>query len=798
MTAPPTSRRSWLGQSVLRNEDARFLTGHGQYVDDLRIPGMLEAAMLRSPYAHALIKRIDYSRALDIPGVHGVITGADVMEHIEPATAWTYPAGGSWYYMATDRVRFAGEIVAIVAAEDRYIAEDALEAIEVEYEELPVVSDPEHATDPDEPVLHPGAPGGNEVLNRVWDFGDPDAAFAEADVVVSERLVVHRHSATPLEGLAAIASFDQVTGEATIWTNIGHVARFSAAVEAMRMDNADVRLIVPDVGGSFGLKVYVYQRCVLMTVLSRKVGRPVKWIEDRLEHLAASNHGTGRIAWIELAAKRDGTILGMKMRTLDDQGAYVALTEPFGPLLMLPTLAGPYQFRNLHIECHCVVTNKCPVAPNRGYGRVQPVFALERIVDRLARELGMDPAELRMKNLLPKEWFPYVTPTKFLYDSGDPTTQLRQLRSLMDYDALRKEQAAARAEGRLLGIGLALSVEGGGTPPFDVATVLLGPDGRLMVQAPTIAQGQGHETTIAQIVADRFDVDPHAIHVTVQLDTRSMTYSLGSGTYASRFSSTAGPAVHGAAKKLAEQIAQLAANLLDADPRRLTFCDGCVVAPDGPERSVSLREIAAKVHTSPQVFGEGADLSMQATYFWQWPPATPAAVGRSALPGGAPSTAGSRGTITYSFVCHGALVELDPGTGVVKVLKYASSEDCGKIINPMIVRGQILGGLINGLGWALTEDFVYDENGQLLTGTFMDYLPARFTDIPPVALGHIECPTPFSPLGAKGVGEGGAIPPVACIANAVEDAIYHLGGRITDSHLTPELVLRATRGLSPR
>ncbi|MBM2809791.1 MAG: Ald Xan dh protein [Chloroflexi bacterium] len=798
MTAPAIPRQSWLGKSVLRKEDSRFLTGRGQYADDLRIPGLLEAAMLRSPYAHALIKRIDYSRALEIPGVYGVITGADAMEHLKPGTAWTYPAGGSWYYMATDRARFAGEIVAIVAAEDRYIAEDALEAIEVEYEELPVVSDPERACDADQPVLHPGAPGGNEVLNRVWDFGDAETAFAQADVVVRERLVVHRHSSTPLEGLIAIASFDTVTEETTVWTNIGHLARFSSAVDSMRMDNADVRLIVPDVGGSFGLKVYVYQRCALMSVLSRKVGRPVKWVEDRIEHLGASNHGTGRVAWIELAAKRDGTMLGMKYRTLDDQGAYVALTEPFGPLLMLPTLAGPYRFKDLHVESHCVVTNKCPVAPNRGYGRIQPVFALERIVDRLARELNMDPAELRMKNLLAKEAFPYVTPTRFLYDSGDPSTQMRQLRGLLDYDRLRKEQAAARAQGRLLGIGLALSVEGGGTPPFDVATVLLGPDGRLMVQAPTIAQGQGHETTIAQIVGDRFDVDPQSIHVTVQLDTRSMTYSLGSGTYASRFSSTAGPAVHGAAKKLSDQLIQLAANLLDADPRYMDLRDGQIVTTEGPERGISLKEIAGKVNSTPNVFGLEADLSLQATYFWQWPPAPGTAVGRNALAGAAASAAGNRGTITYSFVCHGALVEVDPETGLVKVLKYASSEDCGKIINPMIVRGQILGGLINGLGWALTEDFVYDQNGQLLTGTFMDYLPARFTDIPPVELGHIECPTPFSPLGAKGVGEGGAIPPVACIANAVEDALYHLGGRIMDSHLTPELVLRAAQGLSAR
>ncbi len=779
MTSPTTARQSWLGRSVLRNEDPRFLTGRAQYVDDITLPGMLEAAMLRSPYAHALIKRIDYSRALEIPGVHGVITGAEVEPHIEPGKGSTYPSGGVWYYIATDRVRFAGEIVAIVAAENRYIAEDALEAIEVEYEDLPVVFDPERATDPDQPVLHPGAPGGNEVLNRVLDFGDVDAAFADADVVVRERLVVHRHSSTPLEGLAAIASFDPVTEETTIWANIGNLGRFTAATKALKMDHADVRLIVPDVGGSFGLKAWVHQRAVLLALLSRKVGRPVKWTEDRLEHLQASHHGTGRIAWVEMAGKRDGTILGMKVRTLDDQGAYIAITEPHGPALMMATVAGPYRFRNVRIEARCVVTNKCPVASNRGYGRVQPVFALERIIDRLARELEMDPVAVRMKNFIPAEAYPYLTPTRALYDSGDPTAVMAQAKELLNYDAARREQADARAAGRLLGIGVAMSVEGGAPSPFDVATIMLGPDGRLMVQTPTLAQGQGHETTIAQIVAERFDVDPSNIHVTVQLDTRTMPYTTVSGTYASKFSATGAPAVHGAARKLAEQLAELAANVLDADPKEITFRDGKLVAP-GPERSISLREIAARANGTPWAFGDDADVSLQATYFWRWPNVNPD-----------PERRGSPGSATFAVVCHAALVEIDRESGAVKVLNYASSEDCGTLINPMIVRGQVMGGTINGLGWALTEKFVYNEDGQLLTGSFMDYLLPKFSDIPPLALGHVECPTPFTPLGAKGVGEGGAIPPMACIANAVEDAIWHLGGRITDSHLPPELVRTA-------
>ncbi len=773
MTASPP-RRSWLGQSVLRNEDSRFLTGRAQYVDDIRMPGLLEAAMLRSPYAHALIKHIDYSRALEIPGVHGVITGADVVPLIEPARATTYPAGGEWYYIATDRVRYVGDIVAIVAAEDRYIAEDALDAIDVEYEPLPVVSDPERAADADQPVLHPEAAGGNEVLNEVYEYGDVDAAFAEAEVVVGERLVVHRHSGVPLEGLAAIASHDPTTGEITMWVNLGNLGRFEIAARTLRVGQADVRLIVPDVGGSFGIKAWVHQRAVLVAVLARKVGRPVRWTEDRLEHLAASHHGMGRIAWVELAAKRDGTILGMKMRTIDDQGAYVAVNEPRGPST-LTTVFGPYRIKSLRYECHAVLTNKVPVASNRGYGRVQPTFGLERMIDRLARELGMDTAEIRMKNFIPPEAYPYMTPTRVLYDSGDPPALMRKLKEAMDYDAARREQAEARAQGRLLGIGFATSVEGGGPMAIDVAEIMLSPDGRLMVQTPTLAQGQGHETTIAQIVADRFDVDPSTVHVTVQLDSRTMSYTNVSGTYASKFSATGAPAAHGAAKKLADRLAEMAANVLDADPREIVFRDGKLVAPGGPERSISLAEIARKVQRSPADFGE-TDVALHATYMWQ-PPS-----GRRG---------GSSGSATYAVVCQGAVVEVDPETGQVNVLRYLSWEDCGKIINPMIVEGQVMGGTIHGIGWALTEKFVYDENGQLLTGTFMDYLPSRFSDIPPLDLGHIECPSPYTDLGAKGMAEGGVIPAMACIANAVEDAIYHLGGRIVDSHMPPELVLRA-------
>ncbi|MBM2812823.1 MAG: aldehyde oxidase, partial [Chloroflexi bacterium] len=627
----------------------------------------------------------------------------------------------------------------------------------------------------------PEAPGGNEVYHRVQDYGDVDAAFAEADVVVHERFVVHRHSATPLEGLAAIASYEPTTGQTTFWANIGNLGRFTAAARALKLDHADLRLIVPDVGGSFGVKALVHQRAVLLAVLSRKVGRPVKWTEDRLEHLGASHHATSRIAYAELAGKRDGTILGRKIRFIDDQGAYVVLHEPYGPNNMFSSgIASCYTFGNARVEAQCVLTNKCLVYSNRSYGKVQAVFSLERIVDRFARAIDMDPTDVRLKNVIPPEAYPYTTPSGVQYDSGDPGALLRKTKEILDYDSLRRLQADERDRGRLLGIGCALSVESGGPTRMDIATVLLDPDGRLMVQTPTLAQGQGHETTIAQIVGDRFDVDPDSIHVTVQLDSRTMPYTPASGTFASKFSSSGGPAVYGAAQKLADQLAALAANVLDANPKDIEFRDGTIVAADKPERSLSLRKLAEQGYRSPGSFGRGADVSLQATYLWAWPDDKPGAR--------------SRGATTFALICHGALVEIDPETGVVTVLKYVSTEDCGRVINPTIVHGQTMGAFVHGLGWALNERLVYDDAGQLLTGTFMDYLPTRFSDVPPLEISLMETPTPFSPLGAKGMAESGSAPPPACIANAVEDAIYHLGGRITDSHLTPETVLRALRG----
>ncbi|MBM2810780.1 MAG: molybdopterin binding oxidoreductase large subunit [Chloroflexi bacterium] len=744
-------------------------------MDDIVLPGMAHAAMLRSPYAHAMIKRIDYSKALEIPGVYGVITGEDVVPLIEPEKGSQYPRGGVWYYMATDRARFVGEIVAIVAAEDRYIAEDALDAIEVEYEELPVVSDPEHALDPDAPILHPEAEHGNEAGYREWNFGDVDAAFAEADVIVSDRFEAHRHGATPLEGLAAIASYDQTTGETTLYANIGNVGRYTSAVKAMKIDHRDMRLIIPDIGGYFGAKAALHQRGVLLAILSRKIGRPVKWTEDRLEHLAGNHHATGRIGRIEMAAKRDGTILGWKMRLIDDQGGYVFLQEPFSVGPALAGCAGLYKVRNIRIESSCVLTNRVPVSSNRGYGKIQYFFLLERTVDRLARELGMDVADVREKNLIPADAIPYTGPSGAVYDSGNAASLLHLTKRLLDYDDLRAEQQRARQQGRLLGIGFAAATENSGPRAFgmarefglniptgaavDVATIQIGPDGKLTVVPPTVCQGQGHETTIAQIVAERFDVNPADIRVSVRLDTGTQPWTNSSGTYGSRFSSTGAGAVWGAARKLSDQLLLLASRHLDVDPADLEFRAGSIMARGVPDRGVTLRELAATAHIAPNSFGLGSDVGVQATYRFTWPGPDPL-------------------YNACSLIFHGALVEVDPETGKVTVLTYVATEDCGRIINPMIVDGLTMGGFVHALGWALTEEFVYDQNGQLLTGTFMDYLPARFSD-------------PYSELGSKGSGESGTIPALACISNAVEDAIWHLGGRIRDSHLPPEYVLRA-------
>jgi 2-furoyl-CoA dehydrogenase large subunit len=782
----------WLGRSIPRREDARFLTGRGQYVDDIVLPGMLHAAILRSPHAHALIKNIDASAALKMPGVYGVITGQEVKAAIQPERGRTYPAGGECHFIATDRVRYYGEPVAIVAAEDRYLAEDALEAIEVEYEILKPVLDPEHAADPDQPVLHDGSPDSNRVAKQDWSFGDVDAAFSSADVVVRERLEIHRYSSTPMECLAVIASYDPYLRQVTAWANIGNLSRYTSAAKSLKIANADFRLFVPDVGGSFGIKAWVHQRAVLMAVLSQHVGRPVKWVEDRAEHLAASHHAAPRIGYIELAARRDGTILALKLRTIDDQGAYVALNEPFGPILIINSgVVGGYHIPNVRVETECVVTNQCPVASNRGYGRVQHFFILERAIDRLALRLAMDPVELRRKNLIPASAFPYTTASGTTYDTGDPEAVLDKALELLDYAGARREQEEARREGRLLGIGVALSAEASGPDQRgqsmqwgirpngqlipEVASIQISPDGKLQVQTPTVSQGQGHETTITQIVADQFGVDPSVVEVTVRFDSALTPYTAVSGTYASRFHATGAPAVFGAAGKLRTQLASLAAKLLEVSPDDIEFQGGSARVKGVPERAVTLTQLARTAYFAPEVFKDlgTTDLGLQATYRWNWPV--------------------DRHGATYSFLCHAAVVEVDPRTGQVRVLRYVAVEDIGRVLHPQIATGQTQGGVMHGIGGALLEKFAYDEHGQLLSTTFMDYLVPRFTDAPPLQTAHLEYPTPYGPLGAKGVAEGGSVLPPPTLGNAVEDAIAHLGGRLDEAYLAPEAVYRAMR-----
>jgi 2-furoyl-CoA dehydrogenase large subunit len=589
--------------------------------------------------------------------------------------------------------------------------------------------------------------------------------------------------------LAVIASYDPIRNQVTAWANIGNLGRWTAAANALKLSSADLRLIIPDVGGSFGIKAWVHQKLVLMALMSKRVGRPVKWTEDRIEHLAGSHHAMPRICYIDLAAKRDGTLLGMKLRIIDDQGAYVALNEPFGPIQIIRSgVTGCYTLDNVRIETESVLTNRCPVASNRGYGRVQYFFPIERAMDRLARALNLDPIELRRKNVIPAERFPYTTVAGAVYDSGDPPALLRKSIELLDVEGARREQAAARHAGRLLGIGVAISAESGGPDQrsaatewdiqprgqlnTDVATIQIGPDGRLVVQTPTVGQGQSHETTIAQIVADQLGVDPALVDVSVHFDSATTPYSTISGTYGSRFHATAAPAVHGAATKLREQLAVLAAKLLEVDAHDVVFADGEAKVAGVPGRSVPLQRLARIAYFAPETFGLGSDLGLQATYRWNWPLAR-------------------QQSATFALLCHAAVVEVDPRTGKVEVLRYVAVEDVGRVLNPQVAIGQTQGGVLHGVGGALLEEFAYDQHGQLLNGTFMDYLVPRFTDAPPLVVRHLEYPTPIGPLGAKGVAEGGSVLPPAVLANAVEDAIAHLGGRINRSYLAPEAVLGA-------
>jgi 2-furoyl-CoA dehydrogenase large subunit len=803
----------WIGRPVKRVEDARLLTGRGSFIDDHPpLPNVHHAAIVRSPHAHARILGYDVSAALRMEGVVGIITGEDVAR-LTKFFSVGVTAPVHYYCAATDKARFVGEPVAVVVARDRYLAEDAADRVVVEYEPLPAVVDVERALELDAPVLHE-AVGSNVAGHRRLVYGDPDRAFAEADIVMSERFRFPKYSSTPIETYGVIARWDPLEGAYTLWSNfMGPFIMHPLTARVLGVPENKLRFIVPqDIGGSFGIKTSMYPYMALIALAARLTGVAVKWIEDRREHLMASSSGTDRVAYRELAARKDGTVLGMRYRWLDNVGGYIRSPEPGCSFRPTGNFVGPYRFEHLEVDTSVVMTNKSLTGPNRGYACGHLYFETERMMDLLAERLGMDPVEVRRRNLIQPGQFPYRTPTGGLYDSGDYPAALEKAIQIARYDELRREQAAARAAGRHFGIGVALAVDPSVSnmgyvataldPQFrakpeylpksgavDAATIRVDPLGRVTAILATTPQGQGHQTVVAQIVADELGLRPEDVTVVDEMDTLTRFWSISSGTYSSRFGSVGTSAVALAARKLKTKLVDYAAHLMDVPAGQLEFHGGAVRQKSGTGPSYSVKDLAGRVHWNTESLPEGMEPGLQATAVFGFTVAK--AVDQNDC---------VNSSNTYGFIAEVMAVEVDPGTAAIKILRYATVHDAGTIINPMIAEGQIYGGALHGLGGALYEELQYDEDGQFLTGTLMDYLVPTASEAPVIEIGHVVSPSPLTPLGSKGLGESSSMTVPAVIANAVSDALAPLGVRITELPMSPtrlwELMRRARESRS--
>ncbi len=787
----------WVGQPLKRAEDPRLLTGRGAFVADLPLKQPYAGAIRRSPHAPARIRAIDAAAALRAPGVAGVITGADALKYTQPFSVGVQ-APVKYYCMATDKARFVGEPVALVVARDRYLAEDALELIQVDYDPLPAVVDPERALEAGAPLLH-DAVGSNEACHRHIVYGEVERAFAEAGVVIRERFRYPKYSSTPLETYGVIGAFDPATGVLTITSNfMGPFILHALVARALGLAENRLRFVVPpDIGGSFGIKTSIFPYLALIGLAAMRTGVTVRWIEDRREHLLASSSGVDRVAYRELAARDDGTILAMRTRWYDNVGGYVRSPEPGCTFRPIGNWVGPYRFANLEADAHVVMTNKSLTGPNRGYACGHLYFEIERMVDLLAQRLAMDPAEVRRRNFVQPAQFPYRTPTGGLYDSGDYPAAFERALEAAGYHALREEQKRARAAGRLYGVGLAVAVDPSvsnmgyvtialdpevrARPEYlpksgaiESATVKIDPLGRITAILGSAPQGQGHQTIVAQIIADELGVAPADITVVDEMDTFTRVWGISSGTYSSRFGSVGTSAAALAARKLKDKLVRLASALTETPAERLVFADGRVAPREGGGRALTLKELAGRAHWNTQSLPPGMEPGLEATAVFGFPLAdSPDAHDRV------------NSSNTYGFIAEVMAVEIDPDTAEIKILRYVTVHDAGVIINPLIAEGQIVGGALHGLGGALWEELAYDSEGQFLSATFMDYLVPSASQAPRVEVEHLATPSPFTTLGAKGLGEASSMTAPAVVANAVSDALAPLGIRISELPITP-------------
>src|SRR5436309_566879 len=780
----PTGR--YMGARVRRNEDARLLTGRALFVDDVHLDGMLHVAFLRSDYAHALLRSVDVAAARRRPGVVAAYTAADLGDYWRPGPLLVPPPPipGLVFHartqvpLARDRVRHVGEPIAMVVAESRYVAEDALEDIVVDAEPLPVVVDLEAALAPGAPLVHDDL-GSNVAAHAVQRKGDYARARAAAHVVIARRFRYDRGAAAAIENRGIVAQWDPRAEELTLWdTTQAPIPIRNGLARLLGLLESQVRVIAPFVGGGFGPKIMMfYPEEVLLPWAALRLGRPLKWIEDRRENFSATTQERGQIHDAEIAVARDGRILGVRDVFLHDTGAY----DPYGltvPINSQCTLLGPYDVPNYASEFTAVFTNKTIVTPVRGAGRQHGVFVIERLLDFAAKQLGIDRAEIRRRNLLRPDQFPHNHEIIFqdsaplVYDSGDYAPALERARELIGYDGfVQSEQARLRAAGRHVGLGLVCYVEGTGIGPYEGARVTVEPSGQVRVATGVGTQGQGHFTAFAQIVADVLDVPVEDVHV-VTGDTREFNW--GTGTFASRGAVVAGTACHAAAVAVRDKIFTVATRVLNQPPEKLELAGGRVRVRGSSDSAIPLGELALRANPLRGAVRPGTEPGLEATAYF----------------------GPDRGS-TASGV-HAMLVEVDPETAQVEIQRYVVVHDCGRVINPMIVEGQIQGGVAHGIGNAFYEQLVYDEAGQLLNASLMDYLLPTATDVPRVEIAHRETPSPLSPIGLKGVGEAGCIPTGAVFAQAVEDALADFGLEITEIPLSPDKLFDLLKKTKPK
>lgn len=765
-----------VGARVKRREDPRMVRGLSHYVDDIRLHDTLHVAILRSPYAHAWIRRIETGAALKHPGVIAVVTGKEIRERVG-----TVPVASQnpslrvpqHHVLAVEKVCFVGEGVAAIAAQDRYTAEDAMELVEVEYEPLPVVSDSEAALAPGSAVIHSEWP--DNVAFR-WELkqGNQAKAWKEAHKIMKQRLIHQRLAPVALETRGVLARYLPGEQELTVWssTQIPHILKTQLAL-MLRVPENRVRVIAPEVGGGFGSKLNVYAEEALVAYLAMKLRRPVKWIEGRRENMQATIHGRGQVGEAEMAVKKDGTILGLSYRVIADIGAYHQLLTPGIPPLTGLMLSGAYRIPTISIEVTGVFTNKMSTDAYRGAGRPEATYVVERMMDRAARELAIDPVKMRQKNFPKPKEFPFKSATGLVYDSGNYQAALDKALKLVGYEKLRREQQKLRKDGRYLGIGLSTYVEICAMGPsaampaggWESGSVRMEPTGKVTVLTGVSPHGQGQETSFAQIVGDELGVELDDITV-IHGDTAVV--QSGIGTFGSRATAVGGTAVLQAAQRVKEKAREIAAHLLEADPDDLIFSNGRFQVRGVPKKGVTIQQIALEAHLAKNL-PKKMEPGLGATAFFE------------------PSN------FTFPFGTHISVVEVDPGSGQIHLRRYVAVDDCGRVINPLLVEGQIHGGIAQGMGQALFEEVVYDENGQLLTSSLMDYALPKAGDLPRLELARTETPTPVNPLGAKGVGEAGTIGSTPAVVNAVVDALAPFGVTHIDMPLKPEKIWRLCR-----